>query len=269
MYVQYKAVNQAKNEAAASAQTATQAQAELTQVKQDTIKEVASEQAQIQTLTKTANKPSITDIVSQWSPIIAYVYCQYTDAYGENQAQSGSGTLIIYKDGSRSILTNYHVISDGNGYIVNGGCSVKLPNDPMTYTAYTSDITTTKDTADVAYINITTPDSYLEGITTQGRSYCTQIPNVGDGVVVLGYPGIGSPIDITTPNYIISADITATDGIISGYDGNYYVTSAKVAHGNSGGAAIDIANNCYLGIPTYVETDTAESLARILKWQGF
>jgi len=80
----------------------------------------------------------------------------------------------------------------------------------------------------------------------------------GDEIVVLGYPDVGSP-----------TGITATDGIISGYNGNYYVTSAKVEHGNSGGAAIDVANNCYLGIPTYVETDSADSLAGVLKWQAF
>ena len=174
----------------------------------------------------------------------------------------------IRADGSYYILTNYHVVSDDNGNVVSD-CSIKLPNDPMTYTAYTSDISTTPDTADVAFVNIDEPDAYLEGMTTQGRNDCTQIPNVGDEIVVLGYPGIGSPTNVTATADVLSANITATDGIISGYDGNYYVTSAKVAHGNSGGAAIDVADNCYLGIPTYVETDDAESLARILKWQAF
>jgi len=34
------------------------------------------------------------------------------------------------------------------------------------------------------------------------------------------------------------------------YDGNYYVTSAKIDHGNSGGTAILVNNDCYIGIPS-------------------
>ena len=59
-------------------------------------------------------------------------------------------------------------------------------------------------------------------------------------------------------------DVTATEGIISGFDGDYYITSAKVEHGNSGGAAILVKESCELGIPTFVQTGSIESLARIL-----
>lgn len=257
-YSQYNAVKLAEISAFDSAQKAQDVRNELTKVKEQALKDVSAAQSNVQAyINKNGSKPSITDIVNKWHPIIAYVYCEYTDSYGTNQAQSGSGTLIINKDGSRSILTNYHVVSDNYGYIVND-CTVKLPNDDIVYTAYKNDITTTQDTADVAYINIKNLDSYLQNMTTDGRNYCTVVPSVGDEVVIIGYPGIGS-----------QTDITATDGIISGYDTNYYITSAKVAHGNSGGAAIDVARNCYLGIPTAVKTDTAESLARILKWQAF
>jgi len=62
--------------------------------------------------------------------------------------------------------------------------------------------------------------------------------------------------------------ITATEGIISGFAADYYVTSAKIDHGNSGGAAIEVQRDCYLGIPTYTQTDI-ESLARVLKWQAW
>ena len=74
----------------------------------------------------------------------------------------------------------------------------------------------------------------------------------------MGYPSIGS-----------QTDITATEGIISGYDGNYYVTSAKVERGNSGGAAVALKDNCYLGIPTFVQVGDIESLARILDARVF
>jgi hypothetical protein len=52
--------------------------------------------------------------------------------------------------------------------------------------------------------------------------------------------------------------------VISGYEEGLYLTSAKVERGNSGGAAIDVNNNCYLGIPTFVTVGSFESLARIL-----
>ena len=86
--------------------------------------------------------------------------------------------------------------------------------------------------------------------------FCSSVPDIGDEVVILGYPAIGA-----------SSGITATDGIISGYDGDYYVTSAKVNSGNSGGIAVDLKNDCNLGIPTLVDAGSLESLARILKAQ--
>ena len=82
---------------------------------------------------------------------------------------------------------------------------------------------------------------------------CTRKPSVGDSVVILGYPSIGS-----------RTSVTATEGIIAGYDGNYFITSAKVEQGNSGGAAILVKDNCLLGIPTFAQVGKVESLARIL-----
>jgi len=76
---------------------------------------------------------------------------------------------------------------------------------------------------------------------------------IGDEIIILGYPTIGS-----------QDDITVTRGIISGYDGDYYITDAKIEHGNSGGVAILLKDNCYLGIPSYTISGEAESLARIL-----
>ena len=83
---------------------------------------------------------------------------------------------------------------------------------------------------------------------------CTDNINIGDKIVVLGYPAIGT-----------EGGITVTDGIVSGFEGDYYVTSAKIEHGNSGGAAILVKDDCYLGIPTWADSGTVESLARILK----
>ena len=82
---------------------------------------------------------------------------------------------------------------------------------------------------------------------------CSAKINTGEQVIILGYPSIGSP-----------TDITATDGIISGQDSPYYVTSAKIDHGNSGGLAILVKNDCYFGIPSGAVVGSVESLGRIL-----
>jgi S1-C subfamily serine protease len=58
--------------------------------------------------------------------------------------------------------------------------------------------------------------------------------------------------------------LTATDGIISGYAGDYYITSAKIERGNSGGPAILIKGKCLLGIPTFVTVGSLEALGRVL-----
>jgi S1-C subfamily serine protease len=70
----------------------------------------------------------------------------------------------------------------------------------------------------------------------------------------LGYPFIGT-----------SDNVTVTSGVISGIEQDYYVTDAKIDHGNSGGAAILTKNDCWLGIPSAAAVGSIESLGRILK----
>ena len=84
--------------------------------------------------------------------------------------------------------------------------------------------------------------------------YCQKKASIGDSLIVLGYPSYGADY----------SEITATEGIVSGYDGEYYTTSAKIEQGNSGGVAILQKDNCYLGIPTAVRLGAFESLGRIL-----
>src|SRR3990167_5880605 len=106
---------------------------------------------------------------------------------------------------------------------------------------------------DSGYIKINATNQALRDLTSSSIKLCTSI-NIGDKLVVLGYPGVGS-----------SDTITATEGIVAGIEQNYYVTSAKIEHGNSGGAAILLKDNCWLGIPSYGEVGSAETLGRILK----
>jgi hypothetical protein len=198
---------------------------------------------------------SIADIVSEWGPVIPIVFCNFN---ASNESLEGSA--ILFQKGTTGIfgiLTNKHIINNGISFADN--CEIQFPNDPQIITVSNVNMATAPDDVDAAQIIINNPDANIKELISKSNMYfCPSPPNVGDEIVILGYPAIGS-----------SSGITATDGIVSGYDGNYYVTSAKVEHGNSGGVAIDVKRNCDLGVPTYVDAGSLESLARILKWQVF
>lgn len=165
---------------------------------------------------------------------------------------SGSGLAMQYTDGQISFITNKHVLSDGEDHAAT--CLSKLPDDDTVYTTTYDKTKWSTDGSDWGLLNITDADSHLKELVATNLNYCTTEASIGDSVVILGYPSYGTGY----------SNITATEGIISGYDGQYYTTSAKIEHGNSGGLAIDEKNNCYLGIPTAVVTGGFESLGRIL-----
>ena len=199
--------------------------------------------------TKTYN---LSSIISQWRPLIANVECQfrYSDTGRLYQKSSVSGIAIKFGNTPGAILTNKHVLVDGNGYGADS-CSAKLLDSGETLSS--SDIRNSTKEYDLGYIYINNPSDYFKNLTSNFPSLCSQKPSLGDEIVVLGYPSIGS-----------RNGLTATEGIVSGFDGNYFITSAKVEQGNSGGAAILLKDNCLLGIPTFVTLGRVESLARIL-----
>jgi S1-C subfamily serine protease len=195
-----------------------------------------------------------TDVVNEWNSVVPIIVCNLRDSTGTIiESSQGSGILYQASNGDFSILTNKHVLGK---FGVNNNCEIQFPNDLHIFNTTNEDFHPFDD-SDAVQIKIKTPNNNLRNlINTSKKRFCSNIPNIGDEIVILGYPGIGA-----------SQSITATEGIMSGYDGDYYVTSAKVERGNSGGVAIDVKNNCDLGIPTLVETGSFESLARILKWQ--
>jgi hypothetical protein len=217
------------------------------------------------TLTQAPKTNDLSSVISFWHPRIAFVSCSFQNTTGVIYLiQNGSGTLTYYPNSSDdykyAIVTNRHVAFDSSGNKASY-CDIAFPSDsevvkvPPNYigTGYLNG-----DGTDIAWLNINNPDNYI--LTTGSKlsvmvANCKNKPDIGASIVILGYPAIGS-----------RTDITATEGIISGYDGNYYITSAKIEHGNSGGAAIDVKNNCYLGLPTWAATGEVESLGRILKW---
>jgi S1-C subfamily serine protease len=199
---------------------------------------------------------NLSTVIEEWHPFIAYIVCNFSYADGSPYSIQGSGT-VSKTSGEIAIVTNRHVVTDSNGNAANS-CKAIFPLDanqaPLTWTAGNYQ---TSLTLDLATLPISNPSPYIKSLSDDTTNRCPTQPPIGEEIVILGYPTNGS-----------KTDITATEGIISGYDGDYYITSAKVDHGNSGGAAIDAKNDCFLGIPTYYVGDV-ESLARVLKWQSW
>lgn len=232
--------------------------------------------------------------MKEWKKSIAYVACNWNYSDGSPiQKISGSGLLATFNS-VPTIITNKHVVYNPTyGYATR--CGIEFPDDggqyiytknqavgygPTGYFPNYGTLTVDSNGNDVAYIsdmhwvhiyNIKNPDSLdvqnaiPPSISLSSRSRnnpfsCSNKENTGDSVLILGYPVYGSQID----EYGSQTEPTATEGIISGKDGIYYTTSAKIDNGNSGGLAIDEKNNYYFGIPTWNESGIFESLGRIL-----
>jgi hypothetical protein len=197
---------------------------------------------------------SVSSIVEYWKPRIAYVTCNF----GGLIKQSGSGTVFLQLPAFSNqipVLTNRHVITYEGIYDTYGPdyCIVKIGDE--TYRVLPTQFRFLTKGYDLAILFIDNPSQKLKEIAISWKNELCKAKTgkVGDSIVVLGFPAIGSP-----------TDITATEGIISGYEDYYYITSAKIDAGNSGGAAILLKENCFLGIPTYIVKGKAESLGRIL-----
>lgn len=245
------------------------------QKQQQEIQTIKNKPAQVITTIPTSNTTNdLPSIIEKWRPSIAYVDCTFLLNGEPYIEQMGTGVLFnmfnpqtgttFYK-----VMTNKHVTQwDYNGTKYNPStCSVKFPDNKFSYSfinqkQYSNDESTWDLAAntygfDVSFIYIKTPNDYIKITASQNNLWCGSPDlqgKIGDSLVILGYPAIGS-----------KTDITATEGIISGIDGDYFITSAKVEHGNSGGAAISLRGNCFLGIPTWSDVGEAESLARILR----
>lgn len=202
-------------------------------------------------------------IIKEWRPRVAYIDCKVVFNGTNMGEQSGSGYVLgsDVQSGEVFLLTNKHITNVATHYpdgkstgfsLSPTSCDIKLPGDSQFMTAYGPFGASDKE--DWALVTIKTPTPYMKTIIKNiWDGGCKSKAELGEKILILGYPGIGD-----------QNDVTVTDGIISGYDGKYYITSAKIEHGNSGGVAISLKNNCYLGIPTFVVSGELESLARIL-----
>lgn len=213
-------------------------------------------------------------VFDYWSKSVALVNCVNQNI--SNFLSGGSGTLFKNMYGEYVVLTNQHVV-DGADL-----CFVLFLLDPTGTSGFGNSVTfqgvfsgkLSTDQDDDEYLlkprvveqklRTTSWATYplsLDFIEKNAiiNSVCERnMAKIGDDVAILGYPSIGSQYGLTL-----------TSGKISGYEGNYYVTDAKIDHGNSGGAAILVRNNCYLGIPTFGVVGKVESLGRILDMSRF
>lgn len=206
--------------------------------------------------TANPNKDSNLDlptIISEWRERTALLVCTSDhldyDYYATTYIHLFGGEV----PGVRA-LTNRHAVLDDEGYVFDT-CTISMPDATQGYYATSEDIVMhDNEFFDIAQIYLDNEDPYIKSLTKKPVCFKDSSETyLGDQVIIIGYPGIGS-----------TTDITVTEGIVSGYDYPYFITSAKIDEGNSGGLAILTKDNCYLGIPTESVMGEMESLGRIL-----
>jgi hypothetical protein len=211
----------------------------------------------------TNSTPDLPSVVAEWSPRVVRIDCS-----DSNYISTGSGVITwmnwptLNNSNAPTLVTNKHVITDETSGYLYTTCDFAEPGVSQGVTLYMDKNIIQSDSQDVAYFptHLTVAD-LLPGMPTTAMKICgASDATVGDAIAILGYP-----VDGGTGN--ASTAITLTQGIISSYDGEYYVTDAKIDHGNSGGAAILLKDDCYLGIPTWAQSGGFESFGRILAAQ--
>ena len=175
---------------------------------------------------------------------------------------SGSGTILT-ADGS--ILTNHHVIYDKaqkrlHDFVAVGLLKAYDQSPELTCMAVPSHGLIDKE-LDLAVVKC---EQDLSGKPFRAQNWPTipvgsskeLLPGVSE-IFVIGYPGVGGPT------------INVTRGTVSGFlgkdggSGRFWIkTDAAIAHGNSGGTAIDDEGNL-VGIPTAVRPGQADLGERV------
>lgn len=272
-------LKQSTNEAISAQKTLIEQQSESLSKQDEALKESQANEALLRKTIDSAQNAKVSNIngggfnqnlLTQIAPSVVKVLC-LVDSYSDN-IQQGSG--ILYKAnnstefGSYFVRTNLHVVRTIDNS--QSECVIMVYPDYKSASNYllfkSSSYKFYNTSLDIAYL---TPqlidksnsvfagnfDDLIKYARSENQSpICTSV-NVGDHLSVLGYPGIGGDT------------LTITDGIVSGFEFDYgtrYIkTSAKIEHGNSGGIAIK-DSGCVLGIPTFVQSGTVESIGRIL-----
>ncbi len=240
-----------------------EAEQKLTQQEEKTAgqeQKLTQQQREVDSLKKIA--VDIPAIIKEWEPRMAVIVCQwdYIPRVQSATEWRGSGLLVRVTLPRGAIVydlyTNKHVIKD-QGYTPNR-CIFGFPPDFKPHTVENDNTNFLwSEVEDWGIIKLSEDADIISRAASQVK-VCKHPIALGERILVLGYPVVGS-----------EGSVTSTQGIVSGHEGNYYVTDAKMEHGGSGGAAISLRSDCYLGIPTKGLSGTAETFGRILRSDAF
>lgn len=163
-----------------------------------------------------------------------YSYNSLTNSY---VVESYGSAVYI---GKNQILTNAHVILDGDGKDPTGlyeVCSASdFTKDPVCFS--TAKLISYDLVADIALLEIS-PSSKLTPVELSKK----KTSDIGSSVIIYGYPSIGG------------STITRAEGKLAGFAGGVYKIDATIDHGSSEGGAFD-ADGKMVGMPYRMASDT-------------
>src|SRR5665213_2846309 len=158
----------------------------------------------------------VSSVVSEWENRVVQVTC----SWGGSETLQGAATLVNLSGYGLTAITNAHVESDANGYAPSwcvmgiygyGARTVTYDtNNPQFFSFANQGL-------DLSYIKLSTSSTESDNgsfdqFAASHLNVCDETTvTIGDKVLVLGYPWDGS-----------ASSVTATQGLISGFDGNYY-----------------------------------------------
>ncbi len=183
---------------------------------------------------------NVQDVVKTWRPYVVRVTCIVLDENGNKKSYSdGSGFLSNDPKGAL-IITNKHVFNPYNNPVTDY-YDVYFPESKETVRIEKKDRYTNSKGHDLGALVITDPSSHIsnllrnDSITSRN---CTAVKSDSDdSLVIIGYPKGSS-----------KTDVSYEQGKLSGYIGSYFISTAKVTEGYSGGIAVSLKDNCFLGI---------------------
>lgn len=227
------------------------------------------------------------EIVAQNKKYIVYVWCQTSEG-----SVTGSGIVIGRANNSIVVLTNNHVTRYAKTPPAGvPPCVVDAGENGIYYAQpiYYPSIASQEEMAlvDFSFLKVTEPipsgneiiydpetGQFSEGGPSVPRTKLLSFNTfpeicplsrlkIGEEIAVLGYPAIGGSefLGIPTPG------LTITEGIISSEVSSfntYFVSSAKIEQGNSGGGAFLNSSGCLAGMPTFARVGVIESLGRLI-----
>ncbi len=188
------------------------------------------------------------DVIKEWRPFVVRVTCITLDSNGNKKSYSdGSGFLAYDPAKGPTVITNKHVFYVKDGISTNY-CDIYFPENKEVVKVEKKDRSVSSKGHDRGNLVITQPSEYVSNLAKNpiaiSRDCKNTKPDSTDDVVIMGYP-MGRPKD----------DISYSQGKIVGYQEKYFVSTATIVSGYSGGVAVSLKDNCYLGIPTYAQKD--------------